>query len=425
MQSIVVVGASLAGVHAAAALRRDGFGGSITMVDAQPHPPYDRPPLSKELLTGRFTPDDIGLRSAADLDVTWRLGTEVVGLELHGHGEGNAAGGRMLLASGDTNSDTNSDANGDINSDAADSIGFDGLVIACGAAARTLPGTADRDDVQVLRTLDDALALRAALDEGLSSIVVVGAGFIGLEVAASCRQRGVDVTIVEPMAAPLGRILGDDVGHALARVHRDHGVDVRLGVGVERIDGAEGGTGCQVFLDDGSSLTADRVVVGIGVVPNTAWLEGSGLTIDNGVVCDETLLAAPGVVAAGDLARWPSARFATMLRVEHWDHAVASGEAAARRLLAGSDAPAFDPVPWFWSDQYDTKVQLVGLAGADTEAEVVSGSLDEDRFAVVYGRNGWVTGVLGVNRPRHVALMRARVEQGISFDDAVAAARDL
>lgn len=403
MNSIVVVGASLAGVHAAVALRGDGFSGSITVVDAQIHRPYDRPPLSKELLTGRFNPADIGLRSAVDLDVTWRLGSEAVGLELHDNGGG--VGGRVLLADGD--------------------LAFDGLVIACGASARTLPGTADVEGVGVLRTLDDALALRSALDEGVSSVVVVGAGFIGLEVAASCRQRGVDVTLVEPMAAPLGRILGDDVGLALARVHRNHGVDVRLGVGVDRVEASAAGTGCDVYLDDGSSLTADRVVVGIGVVPNTAWLEGSGLTIDNGVVCDETLAAAPGVVAAGDLARWPSPRFATMMRVEHWDHAVASGEAAARRLLVGPDAGAFDPVPWFWSDQYDTKVQLVGVAGADAGSEVVSGSLDEDRFAVVYGRDGWVTGVLGVNRPRHVAMMRARVEQGISFDDAVAAAREL
>jgi 3-phenylpropionate/trans-cinnamate dioxygenase ferredoxin reductase subunit len=407
MNSIVVVGASLAGVHAAAALRRDGFSGSITVVDAQSHRPYDRPPLSKELLTGRFGPDDIGLRSAVDLDVTWRLGSEAVGLELHGNGQGSGdgAGGRVLLADGD--------------------VAFDGLIIACGASARTLPGTAGVDGVGVLRTLDDALALRSALDEGVSSVVVVGAGFIGLEVAASCRQRGVDVTLVEPMAAPLGRILGDDVGRALARVHRDHGVDVRLGVGVERVEASAAGTGCDVHLNDGTSVSAERVVAGIGVVPNTAWLEGSGLTIDNGVVCDETLAAAPGVVAAGDLARWPSPRFATMMRVEHWDHAVASGEAAARRLLVGPDAGAFDPVPWFWSDQYDTKVQLVGVAGADAQSEVVSGSLDEDRFAVVYGRHGWVTGVLGVNRPRHVALMRARVEQGISLDDAVAAAREL
>lgn len=407
MDSIVVVGASLAGVHAAAALRRDGFVGTITVVDAQRHHPYDRPPLSKELLTGRFGPDDIGLRSAVDLDVTWRLGSGAVGLELNAsRSDSTAIGGRVLLDDGE--------------------LAFDGLVIACGASARTLPDTDGLSGVGVLRTLDDSLALRSALDEGLSSVVVVGAGFIGLEVAASCRQRDVAVTLIEPMAAPLGRILGDDVGLALARVHRQHGVDVRLGVGVERVAAAAaGGAGCDVHLDDGSMVSAERVVVGIGVVPNTDWLEGSGLTIDNGVVCDETLLAAPGVVAAGDLARWPSARFGTMLRVEHWDHAVASGEAAARRLLGGPDAPAFDPIPWFWSDQYDTKVQLVGVAGADAETEVVSGSLDEDRFAVVYGHHGWVSGVLGVNRPRHVALMRARVEQGMSFGDAVAAARDL
>lgn len=391
MRRIVVVGASLAGVHAAVALRREGFDGELVVADAQGHTPYDRPPLSKELLTGRFTPADIALRPANDLDVTWQLGSAARSLQL-------AADGGGVVTVGD------------------DELAFDGLVIACGAAARHLPGTDGVPGVQVLRTLDDATALAAAVDGGLTSLVVVGAGFIGLEVAASCRSRGVDVIVVEPLPQPLGRVVGEDVGAAIAAVHRHHGVDVRCGVSVASVADA-GPSGVAVTLDDGSVIEAGRVVVGIGVQPATGWLEGSGLTLDDGVVCDQTLLAAASVVAAGDIARWPSRRYGTMLRVEHWDHAVASGEAAGRRLLAGDTPEVFDPVPWFWSDQYDTKIQLVGRPGPD--AQVVSGGLDEDRFAVVYGNDGVVTGVLGVNRPRHVAMMRAAVADAMAFDDAV------
>ncbi len=418
LERVVVVGASLAGVHAAAALRRDGFEGELVVVDAQSHEPYDRPPLSKELLVGRMSPADLALRAADGLSATWRRGAAATALDLDSAG----GGGVVRLGPGE--------------GDGPDEIGFDGLVLACGAEPRTLPGTEGLAGVGVLRTLDDAVALRDALDGGLTSLVVVGAGFIGLEVAASARQRGVDVTVIEPLDQPLGRVLGPDVGAALARIHRAHGVDLRLGVGVESIVAAVDsvdGARTTVTLTDGSTLDADRVVVGIGVVPATGWLEGSGLPLDNGVVCDATLSAGPGVVAAGDIARWPSARAGRLVRVEHWDHAVGSGEAAARRLLGGPDVPAFDPVPWFWSDQYDTKIQLVGFAspasrassdGATLHQEVI-GSLEDDRFAVVYGRDGAATAVLGVSRPRHVALLRAAVTDGAPFDEVVAAARAL
>lgn len=409
MARVVVVGASLAGVHAAAALRRDGFTGDLVVVDAQTHQPYDRPPLSKEVLVGRMAPADLALRAAEGLEVTWRLGAGAAGLELASDG---AAGG-VLRVEGDGDTE----------------VGFDGLVLACGAWPRTLAGTEGMTGVQVLRTLDDAVALRDAFDGGIGSLLVVGAGFIGLEVAASARQRDIAVTVVEPLDQPLGRVLGPEVGAALARIHGDHGVDLRLGVGVTSVEPAgaddDGPAGSlRVTLTDGTVAAADRVVVGIGVVPATGWLEGSGLTLDNGVVCDETLSAGPGVVAAGDVVRWPSARAGRLVRVEHWDHAVASGEAAARRLVGGPDVPVFDPVPWFWSDQYDTKVQLVGFADPTAEFEVV-GSLDEDRFAVVYGRAGRVTAVLGVSRPRHVAMLRQAVTDGVPFDEAVATARAL
>ena len=408
MASVVVVGASLAGVHAAAALRRDGFGGDLVVVDAQPHTPYDRPPLSKELLTGRFGVDDLALRAAADLDVTWRLGVGATALSL----SETAGGGTLVFADGS-------------------SVDADGVVIATGATARRLPvelaeGTDAARRVGVLRSLDDALWLRSLFDQGIGRLVVVGAGFIGLEVAASARSRGIEVTVIEPAPHPLGRVLGPDAGAAIAAVHRRNGVDLRLGVGVTAI--VERGHRAAVQLGEGEVVDGDAIVVGIGVTPDTAWLEGSGLVLDDGVVCDETLLAAPGVVAAGDVLRWPSGRTGRLARIEHWDHAVASGEAAARRLLAGEGpgaAEVFDPVPWFWSDQYDTKIQLVGFADPGAESVVVSGGLDEDRFAIAYGRNGRLTGVLGVNRPRHVAMLRGRVTDGAPFEEAVEFARAL
>jgi NADPH-dependent 2,4-dienoyl-CoA reductase/sulfur reductase-like enzyme len=287
--------------------------------------------------------------------------------------------------------------------------------------------------VHVLRTLDDALAIRARLEGGARRVVVVGAGFIGGEVAASCRERGAEVTMVEVAEAPLERQLGARVGLAVAELHRAHGVDVRLGIGVEGVEGFDVHPGptadvAAVRLGDGSVVAADLVVVGVGVAPSVGWLEGSGLTLDDGVVCDATLSAAPGVVAAGDVARWPSERAGGLTRIEHWEHAIASGEAAARRLLhdAGlaADPPgAFDPVPWFWSDQYDRKLQLVGTGGPDHDLEVVEGSLDEHRFVGLYGRDGRVTGVVGMNRPAHVVRLRRLVVEGADLAAAVAEAR--
>jgi len=203
-------------------------------------------------------------------------------------------------------------------------------------------------------------------------------------------------------------------------------VDVRLGVGVDRLEGDSRVTG--VRLADGTLIEAEVVVVGVGVDPNTAWLEGSGLNIDDGVVCDATLSAVPGVVAAGDLARWPSARYRQYLRVEHWEMAVGMGEAAAERLLAderGTEPEPFDPVPWFWSDQYDRKIQLAGRSSAEDRMEVVIGSLDEHRFVALYGRDDTLVGVLGMNRPAHVARLRVLVEQGASWDEGLAGAAEL
>ena len=393
-RSVTIVGASLAGLNAAEALRREGFDGPVTLIGAEARLPYDRPPLSKQVLAGEWEPERVELTDAEELaedGVEARLGAAAQSLDL---------GARELTLEG------------------GESVGFDGLVVATGARCRTLRGTESLAGVHVLRSLDDCLALRADFEASPQRVVVVGAGFIGAEVAATARGRGLEVTMVEALPYPLSRVLGDEMGKVCAEVHRDHGVDLRTGVGVERISGAERVQ--QVELSDGSAVDADVVVVGIGVIPNTEWLEGSGLSLNDGVVCDATCVAADGVVAAGDVARWPNELFGETMRVEHWDNAAQQGAHAARRLLDEAVGP-FTPVPWFWSDQYDRKIQLAGRVRPDDEVQVVSGSLQERRFAAIYGRAGRITGVLGFNRPRHVMRYRAMIEQRASFDEALAA----
>jgi NADPH-dependent 2,4-dienoyl-CoA reductase/sulfur reductase-like enzyme len=390
--SVVVVGASLAGINAARALRRAGYDGSLTLVGAEPHRPYDRPPLSKQVLAGEWEPDRTLLSdSADDVELTWRLGVAATGVDLSEH--------RLDLADGS-------------------SLPWDGLVVATGAAPRMLPGGEGLGGVHVLRTLDEAVALRADLDATPRRVVVVGAGFIGAEVAATCRQRGLDVTLVEPLPVPLGRVLGGDVGQTVAAVHRDEGVDVRLGVGVDGFDGGERVE--SVRLADGTSLDADVVVVGIGVRPNVGWLEGSGLDLSDGVLADAACVAAPGVVVAGDIARWTHQGYGEVMRVEHWDHAIAQGVHAAESLLAGDGAQPFTPVPWFWSDQYDRKIMLAGrTAGAD-EVRIVDGSLEGRRFVALYRKGDRVVAALGMNRPAPLARWRLRLADGVAWDDAVA-----
>lgn len=398
----VIVGASLAGINAARTLRLQGHAGSIIVVDADSERPYDRPPLSKQMLTGEWEPEKILLPAGKeDLDLEFRLGVRAKAVDL---------GARQITLEG---------ADGTVANTA-----FDSLVIASGASARRLPDSAGIAGVHVVRTLADSLALRAELEAGPSRVVVIGAGFIGAEVASSCRKRGIEVTLVEAMPLPLERILGAEMGRVCAQVHIENGVDLRLGTGVlqletETVDGVEKVVG--VALTDGTTIATEIVVVGIGVTLNVDWLEGSGLTLDDGVVCDNTLLAAPGVVAAGDIARYPSARFGRMLRVEHWETAIAGGEAAARRLLAeasGETPVVFDPIPWFWSDQYDRKIQLAGRPMPTDTCVVVHGSTDEFRFVALYGDGDRLTGVLGMNRPRHVIQLRALFEEGASFSEA-------
>jgi NADPH-dependent 2,4-dienoyl-CoA reductase/sulfur reductase-like enzyme len=398
VRTVVVVGASLAGLRATETLRREGFDGRIVLVGAEPHLPYDRPPLSKQLLAGEWEPQDLALRRTPydELDVELRLGARATALN---------AAGRLLTLEGD------------------ESLPFDGALLATGAAPRTLPGTPDLDGIFVLRTVDDALDLRARLEKR-PRVVVIGAGFIGSEVAATCRMRGLEVTVLEALPAPLVRGLGPVLGAVCGELHRDHGVDLRLGVGVAAIEGD--GKVERVRLDDGSTVDADIVVVGVGVAPVTDWLDGSGLVLDNGIVCDETLLAAPGIVAAGDVARWPNPMFdGEVMRLEHWTNAAEQGVAAARRLLVaeGDAADVYAPVPFVWSDQYDRKIQTVGHFRGDDEMEVVYGSLDERRFVAVFGRDGRLVGALGFSMPAKVMQYRKMIEERASFADALERAR--
>ena len=395
--TIVVVGASLAGLRAAEELRRVGHDDRLVMVGAESHLPYDRPPLSKDLLAGECEPDEIALRRQPyeELAIDWRLGRRAEHLD---------PAARTVTLDDD------------------EVITYTGCVIATGAHPRVLPDTPLLGGIHVLRTLDDCLAIRAELDHA-PRVVVVGAGFIGAEVAATCRRRHLDVTVLEALPSPMVRGLGPMLGDVLARLHRDHGVDLRTGVGVAGFDGDE--RVGRVRLDDGSSVEADVVVVGVGVEPAIGWLEGSGLTLDRGVVCDATLLAAPGVVAAGDVCRWPNPLFdGEPMRLEHWTNAAEQGVAAAQRLTASDEsAEPFAPVPFVWSDQYDVKIQVAGDVRGDDDIVVVDGALDDMRFVAAIGRNGRLVGAVGFSRPRVLMKYRRLVAERASFEDALESAR--
>lgn len=396
--TVVVVGASLAGLRACETLREEGFGGRIVLVGAEGHLPYDRPPLSKEILTGKWEPDKIVLRRGGldDLDLDFRRATRAASLDPKAR--------VVTLESGEP-------------------LRYDGLVIATGARVRRLEMAEGFEGVHYLRTLDDAMALRADLEaaavRGGARVAVVGAGFIGCEVAASCRQRGLDVTVIEPLGVPMMRALGRHIGGLCALLHRDHGVDMRCTTTLAAIEGD--GRVERVRFADGKTLAVDVLVVGVGVMAETRWLEGSGLELEDGVVCDERCSVAPGIVAAGDVARWTSPRRAGFrVRVEHWTHASAQGRAAALRLLRGEDVEPYDPVPYVWTDQFGVKIQMAGHPTPDDEVHLVDGVFDEYRFVALFAREGKLTGVVGMRRPRLVMEYQAMIEEGASIEQALA-----
>ncbi|MEW2218518.1 FAD-dependent oxidoreductase [Streptomyces sp. NPDC006990] len=387
MRTITVIGASLAGLHAALALRTQGYDGRLVIVGEEHHRPYDRPPLSKEFLTGALTADRLSLADAeeiAELDADWLLGTRAEGLDPPSRTVALADGRRLST---------------------------DGVVLATGAAPRTLPGE-PLAGVHALRTLDDAAALREELSRGQVRVVVIGAGFIGAEVASSCATLGHSVTVVEAAAQPLLPQLGAEMAAFCADLHTDHGVTLLTGTGVRalhpepgRSAAAHGGRGRigWVELADGRFLPADVVVVGIGVQPATGWLEGSGLVLDDGVVCDAGgATPVPGVVAVGDVARRAGHR------AEHWTSAMEAPAVAVRNLLAGATVETYSAVPYFWSDQYGVRLQLAGTRSAADTVRVVEGSPEDRSFLARYERDGTTTAVLAANRPR--PFTRARRE---------------
>lgn len=380
MNRIVVVGASAAGLTTAETLRRRGWNGELILIGDESRPPYDRPPLSKQILTGAWEPDRATLRTLRDLDrlkADLRLGQRAEALDVPGR--------QVRLGGGER-------------------IGFDALVIATGVAPRRLPDS-DLAGVHVLRTLDDALALRAALLAG-PRVVVVGAGFLGTEVAAAARAMGLEVTVVEPEPVPVRRPFGDRVGEFVADLHRDHGTRLRCGVGVRGLHGA-GGRVTGVELGDGTTLPADAVVLALGSTPTTGWMSGSGLRLRDGVECDALCEAAPGVYAAGDVASWYNPHFGTRMRLEHRMNATEQAMAVAGNLLG--DAAPYAPVPYFWTDQYDTRIQAYGIFPPDAEMRIAYGKPSDGHFAAAYGHHGRVVGVLGWNAPRQVRMLRRLV----------------
>ncbi|MEV8093559.1 FAD-dependent oxidoreductase [Kitasatospora sp. NPDC085879] len=379
-ESVLVAGTGMAGAQCALALRQGGFRGRLALVGDEPHRPYDRPPLSKDVLLGKT--------DSTAFDIDW----EQLGVDL-------------LLGRRATGLEP-----GVLHTDAGP-LTHDALVIATGAEAVTLPGAAD---ARLLRTLDDALALRADLTPG-TRLALVGAGWIGAETATVARQLGCHVTVVESGPAPLPGALPAELGALMARWYADAGVDLRCGTGVAAVE-PEG-----LLLTDGERIAADHVVVGIGARPATGWLAGSGVALDTAgaVLVDERLrTAAPGVWAAGDCVSYPSRRAGTRLAVQHWDHALQSGAAAAASLL-GSDTP-YDPVPYFWSEQFGRMVQYAGRH-ADADDLLWRGSPDEASWSVLWLRGGAPVALLAVDRPRDLNQAKRLIERGTVLDPVLAA----
>lgn len=373
MRTVAVVGASLAGLSAARSLRKQGYDGRLVLVGDEPYRPYDRPPLSKEFLAGAIGEAELALeRDDEDLRAEWVLGTRATGLD-RTERTIRLADGRELRA--------------------------DGVVIATGAAARTLPGSEGLAGVHVLRTLDDARALRDELARG-GRVVVIGGGFIGAEVAATAYALGLDVTVVEAAPTPLAGPLGADMGGIVSALHADHGVRLLCGVGVKGLGGERHVDA--VLLEDGRSIPADTVVVGVGARPCVDWLEGSGIALDNGVKCGaDGRTSVAGVVAVGDCANWYDPHTGVHRRVEHWTGALERPEAAVAALLAhGAREPGVPRPPYFWSDQYGVKIQFVGHAAGADSVTVEEGSTDDRSFLAVYRRADRPVAVLGMNQPR-------------------------
>lgn len=379
MQRLVIVGASLAGLRAAQAARAGGFEGEVLVIGDESHRPYTRPPLSKALLGGEQTAEQCALPHGT-LDAAWQLGVAAAGLDREAR--------QVILADGNT-------------------VSYERLIIATGCRARSWHGPgASLPGVHTLRHLDDSLALRAAFQDS-RQLVIVGAGFIGCEVAATARKQGLQVTLLDIASHPL-LPLGPEIGARCSRLHQDHGVDVRCGTSIGAVLGDEHVRGVQ--LNDGSELPADLVLLALGAQPNTEWLQGSGLELNAGVVCDATLTttADQDILAAGDITEWPH-RLAggAIVRVEHWTTAAEQGQLAGRNVLVDpAQRSPHEAPPYFWSDQYDTKIQSVGFPTLATHMEILEEDPAEGRLVATGSRDGRLVAAVTFNAAKRLIAYR-------------------
>ncbi|MCX4640503.1 FAD-dependent oxidoreductase [Streptomyces sp. P9-2B-2] len=402
---IVIVGASLTGLRAAEKLREEGFTGSLTLVGEEPQPPYDRPPLSKQVLLGKVPAGHTGLPQRRELDAQWKLGVRATGLD--------PIEKRVLLADGAE-------------------VPFDRLLIATGTRARPWPHPAEGalDGVFTLRTSDEARRLAEHLDAGPRRVLVIGAGFTGSEIASACRERGLAVTVAERGPAPLVGALGGTLGALAAKLQRAHGVDLRCGVTVTALEGDGRLTGAQ--FSDGTRIDADIAVVALGAVRNTEWLAESGLAAGpRGVTCDAGCRAfdmygivTDDIFAAGDVARFPHPLFEyQLLSLEHWGNAVAQAEVAAHNMV--NPGPRRRPhltVPAFWSSQFGLNIKSVGVPTFSDQVVIAQGSLKDARLVAVYGYRGRVTAAVSVNQARSLEYYQRLIETAAPFPPAPGAA---
>ncbi len=400
LDRIVIVGASLAGLRSAEALRDGGFRGTLVLVGEEAHLPYDRPPLSKQVAIGMVPADQTTLPHMNQLDAEWRLGVKATGLDLTAQ--------QVLLADGER-------------------VAFDRLLIATGTRARPWPSSQEGalHGVLTLRTCEDAATLRLALAARPGRVIVIGGGFTGSEIASACCELGIPVTLVEHNETPLAGALGCVVGRAAASLQRAHGVDLRCGTSVLRLEGDALQHVRRVYLADGEEIEADLVVVALGSLPNVEWLEGSGLAVSpRGVACDPGCraydrygMAMDDIYVAGDAARFPHPLFNfEFMTLEHWGNAVGGARVAAHNMLAGrGQRRAHIAVPEFWSSQFDMSIKSVGVPTAADQVMFAQGSPERGRFVALYGKKGRLVAAVGFDHGRWLQHYEALIEAGADF----------